>query len=195
MGTTAKIGVETQSTGSYNITAVTPTDKDKTLKPGDVNEVEKATIGQEVLNMQESLQSTVLHGAQKLDSTKCRGETVKETTAFQPLPVALSESRVSETTTKEQSSVLDTDTKQASIGATLRPLPVALSSESKVTGSLLAEDSKTEKSPKTVSISLEHHIPHAQDSSGITVQSTQEVIETMMPELCENLSFFLLTSF
>ena len=194
MGTKANIGVETPNTGSYNITAVTPTDKDKALKPGDTNKAEKALVGQEVLNVQESLQSTVLHGAQTLDSAKSKGETVKETTTIHPLPVALSEKRVTETTTKQHTTIPDIDTKKASIGATLRPLPVALSSESKVTGSLIAKGPKpdTEKFSETVGISLEHHIPHAQDTSGITVESTQEVIETMMPELCAK-PFLLLT--
>lgn len=149
---------------------------------------EVASVDQEVFSVRESLQNTVLQGAQSLDSAESnKGEQIKETTAFQPLYVALSERRVTETIARQSSptQTSEIDNKQASIGTTLQPLQVALSTEPKVTDSLaLNSNTDTAKAPENVGISLEHQIPHAQDTSGITVENTQEVIETMMPEFC-----------
>ena len=158
--------------------------KGNTLAPPQTKLENVAEVNQKSFDTQEGLQNVVIQETLDLAPEAKQTLQIKETITTQPLTVALSEARVPETKIdKPTNQTFAQDIQQVSMSTTLQPLSTALTVGQETMESLTNESSKdTDKTLHKVGIGLEHQIPQLHDTSGATVECTQEVNVTMMPD-------------
>ena len=180
--TSAEIGVET-STSTFNISQTTTIGKDTTM-PQEGVRGHVAKVDQTLFETQEGLQDIAIQETLNFVSEDKATEQIKETTTVRPLSVTLSETRVPEYKADQSTNqISNQDFKQVSKSTELHPMSTALTLDHETVELVAKETNKdTNITFHKVGIDLEHQVPHLHDISGITVESTQEVNETMMPD-------------
>ena len=143
-----------------------------------------AKVGQTSFDTQEGFQDVAVQETLNFVTEDKKTEQIKETTEIQPLSVTLSETRVPEyKADKSTNQPSNQDIKQVSKSTELQPMVTALTLDHETVELVAKETNKdTDITFHKVGIDLEHQVPHLHDISGITVESTQEVNVTMMPD-------------
>lgn len=180
--TSAEIGFET-STSTFNISQTTSIGEGTTI-PQEGVRGQVAKVGQTSFDTQEGFQDVAVQETLNFVTEDKKTEQIKETTEIQPLSVTLSETRVPEyKADKSTNQPSNQDIKQVSKSTELQPMVTALTLDHETVELVAKETNKdTDITFHKVGIDLEHQVPHLHDISGITVESTQEVNVTMMPD-------------